>query len=565
METKGIALSMIALTVALSISAQTNKVAKFTSTTMPTGLTQSSIFDNGTNVGIGLTTPISTLHLLAPSLGTTTLTLQRSNANGYGSVLNFLETNPPTLPTSYLGVIGFQAKVSGTTYTGASIVPYAMNAWTSSNQNTRIVFNTTNGTTLSEKMTILNDGKVGIGTSAPTARLNVKEDATNVSAGIFETGATDVNNSGVVAGVKGISANTQTIPNYQTYGVYGLSTQTAYSGTNSGYNTGVYGKASGGTNNVGGEFDATTTSTGWCFGISVTASGPHPTGGQFDATVTGTGASTAGISTSGTAVGAGKTAYGITASAIAVNGATGWAGYFSGNVYTTGTYQSSDAKLKKNIKLLPSSIDKINLLKPSTYNYRVDEFKEMNLPEENQIGLIAQDVEKVFPELVKEVSAEDHFDKQGNKMGTTPAFKVINYTALIPVLISGIQEQQKSITEQRAMLEAQATEIEDLKNKLTTGINNQDHSSSEIKLYQNEPNPFDQEAIIKYNLPENVTNAYVAVYDLAGKELEKFLLTEKGEASVKITSDKLSAGIYIYSIIADNKLIDSKRMVLTSK
>lgn len=66
-------------------------------------------------------------------------------------------------------------------------------------------------------------------------------------------------------------------------------------------------------------------------------------------------------------------------------------------------------------------------------------------------------------------------------------------------------------------------------------------------------------------MPAGVMSVYMAVYDLSGKQITTFAINQKGASSVTITSEKLAAGIYIYSIIADGKVMDSKRMVVTQK
>ena len=57
----------------------------------------------------------------------------------------------------------------------------------------------------------------------------------------------------------------------------------------------------------------------------------------------------------------------------------------------------------------------------------------------------------------------------------------------------------------------------------------------------------------------------MAVYDLTGKQIVTFPINDKGASSITITSEKLAAGIYIYSIVADGKIMDSKRMVVAEK
>jgi hypothetical protein len=48
-----------------------------------------------------------------------------------------------------------------------------------------------------------------------------------------------------------------------------------------------------------------------------------------------------------------------------------------------------------------------------------------------------------------------------------------------------------------------------------------------------------------------------------GKQIDKYQISERGNTSVEITAGSLSAGIYMYSLITDGKVIDTKRMILT--
>ena len=70
------------------------------------------------------------------------------------------------------------------------------------------------------------------------------------------------------------------------------------------------------------------------------------------------------------------------------------------------------------------------VLCPCCYNWRAEEFPEHKFDDRLQYGLIAQEVERIFPELVKE---DDN------------AEKAINYDGMIPILLEAIQEQQKTI------------------------------------------------------------------------------------------------------------------------
>ena len=82
-------------------------------------------------------------------------------------------------------------------------------------------------------------------------------------------------------------------------------------------------------------------------------------------------------------------------------------------------------------------------------------------------------------------------------------------------------------------------------------------------LKQNNPNPFTENTVIEYSLPETVETANLYIYDMNGKQIEQIVLTERGDASVTVNGGQLAAGMYLYSLIADGKVIDTKRMILT--
>ena len=53
------------------------------------------------------------------------------------------------------------------------------------------------------------------------------------------------------------------------------------------------------------------------------------------------------------------------------------------------------------------------------------------------------------------------------------------------------------------------------------------------------------------------------IYDMSGKQIKQININERGKTSVNITSEGLAAGMYLYSLIADGKVISTKRMILT--
>lgn len=82
-------------------------------------------------------------------------------------------------------------------------------------------------------------------------------------------------------------------------------------------------------------------------------------------------------------------------------------------------------------------------------------------------------------------------------------------------------------------------------------------------LYQNTPNPFSNETTIEYYVNTMKANAFVVVYDLNGRELNRFSIAETGKGFVTLNSDNMVAGMYIYSLVIDGQEIDSKKLVLS--
>jgi len=111
-----------------------------------------------------------------------------------------------------------------------------------------------------------------------------------------------------------------------------------------------------------------------------------------------------------------------------------------GNVTNTNNSYGaiSDVKLKENIVDATPKLEKLNQVQVVNYNLKTD-------PDQKLIGVVAQQLEQVFPSLIEELS--DH-DANGNNLGTTT--KSVKYSVFIPILIKAIQEQQAIITQLQA-------------------------------------------------------------------------------------------------------------------
>jgi hypothetical protein len=99
---------------------------------------------------------------------------------------------------------------------------------------------------------------------------------------------------------------------------------------------------------------------------------------------------------------------------------------------------TSDRRFKTILAPISSALDKIKRLSGVLFTWKRAEYPDRNFPEGTQIGLIAQDVEKVLPELV-------HTDAEG--------YKSLSYDKLTAVLVEAVKEQQNTIERQQQIIE----------------------------------------------------------------------------------------------------------------
>lgn len=123
------------------------------------------------------------------------------------------------------------------------------------------------------------------------------------------------------------------------------------------------------------------------------------------------------------------------------NAATNAIIYSNGNIVNrNNSYGAiSDAKLKENVTDATPKLDKLNQVRIVNFN--------MIGEEQKQIGVIAQELEQIFPSMVEESPDRD---AEGNDLGTTT--KSVKYSVFVPMLIKAIQELKAEVDSLRAQL-----------------------------------------------------------------------------------------------------------------
>ena len=161
--------------------------------------------------------------------------------------------------------------------------------------------------------------------------------------------------------------------------------------------------------------------------------------------------------------------------------------------------------------------------------------------EKTHFGLVAQELREIYPDLVYE-----------NDNG----YLSINYTELIPVLIQGIKELKAKVEQLSSPGVRKAKTVETETTEIDAAM------ADAAGMYQNVPNPFSGKTDIAIYLPENIQTATLYIYDLSGKQVEQHVIEGRGNTTMTIHADKMDAGMYIYSLIADGKVVATKRMIV---
>lgn len=257
-----------------------------------------------------------------------------------------------------------------------------------------------------------------------------------------------------------------------------------------------------------------------------------------------------------------------------------YAGYFKGNVIVTGNLTisgkvngvvlgpslslSSQLRAVASERAVESVADNLSGLEALTFYHpaparamsenlgdtavaepTVSHIEAQNLTKMHY-ALSADQLGEIYPDLVYE-------DEDGAKC--------INYMEMIPLLVQSIGELNARIAEletANGKLRAAA------KGKGTTGTDGMQAGSgiATASLSQNVPNPFTVNTDIKMNIPETVAKAFLCIYDMSGKQLRQEVISGRGETSFTVSAEDLGSGMYLYSLITDGMVVETKRMVI---
>ena len=98
----------------------------------------------------------------------------------------------------------------------------------------------------------------------------------------------------------------------------------------------------------------------------------------------------------------------------------------------------------------------------------------------------------------------------------------------------------------------------------TTGVQPGNiNQPQKAQIYQNQPNPFSNQTMISYFIPNEVQTAYLQIQDVNGQLIKHIEIDHRGNGQIELTTALLSKGSYSYTLIIDGQILGTKQMILT--
>ena len=221
----------------------------------------------------------------------------------------------------------------------------------------------------------------------------------------------------------------------------------------------------------------------------------------------------------------------------------------------------SDGRFKRDVRKDVAGLDFINALNPVSYTLdKIAINKFLGIPEnvqstntaarttpQRQIGFVAQEVEAIVKKSGYVFSGIEAPQNDADPY-------TIRYAEFVVPLVKAVQELSSQVENLQEQLKKYTNE---------PTMDQQGTMSTSALLYQNNPNPFSNTTEIQMELPESISQANITVYNLEGKQLKNIEVNGRGKTGINISGNELSAGMYLYALIVDGKVVDTKRLILT--
>ena len=238
-----------------------------------------------------------------------------------------------------------------------------------------------------------------------------------------------------------------------------------------------------------------------------------------------------------------------------------YAGYFDGDVYIVGSgLFPSDQRLKENVAPLTRMIDQLSKVNVYSYNFRSE--TGFSLPMGKKYGVMSQELERIFPDLVKDAKVINHKDPKSYRNIET--IKSVDYISFIPLLIQSTKELNEKIEQmdpQKSLatladLKKQIDELQQNLNQAT--INNNASQNGYLNAY---PNPSNNDMVIDIR-QVNCDNCIMMVTDLTGKLIRQYNIRGQ-QQKLNISSKEIGTGIFQCNLVSDGKVVSYIKIIFT--
>ncbi len=232
----------------------------------------------------------------------------------------------------------------------------------------------------------------------------------------------------------------------------------------------------------------------------------------------------------------------------------------------------SDQTIKTNVVDLNNSLNKVLAMRGISYDWTTSAQTNYDLDAANHIGFIAQEIQQV--------------DSRLTFIGRDSLLHV-EYEKVVPILVEAIEELNDEVEAKDSIINDMNARLTTLENCLSSilpflcqlnqsAVQANTPASQEairaqlsvkltnketIVLDQNVPNPFAEQTVINFSIPETVQKAQIHFYNSEGRIIQSVDVVERGLGSITVFGSDLSTGIYTYTLVADGISVATKKMM----
>lgn len=240
---------------------------------------------------------------------------------------------------------------------------------------------------------------------------------------------------------------------------------------------------------------------------------------------------------------------------------TAWAGYFEGMGFlSNGPWVYSDEELKSEIKDVPgaASLERIMALAPKSYVFNIAEHPGMGMPDGLQYGLLSQEVEDIYPALVKDVERPAVIGPDGEVQEESVSFKAMKYEGLIADLIGAVKQQQSMIADLQEQVSA-CCSSEGHRSASMTGLG----LETDLRII---PNPVADRTELRYTVGED-GRVRLEITDASGRmvQVQDEGMRSTGTFSYGWDTTLLAPGTYFCTLYVNDEPLVKKAVKLINR